>query len=168
MADYIALDAAVVSAQIAAMLAAYPELAYDEELLSSALEGETDLHRIMSRLVRMRQERRANIKGLADYIKELSERKARLERSDEATTKLIKKLMEVAKVKQVYLPEATISETKGRQSVSVTDVNELDQGFYITERKPDTEAIRTALMAGEKVSGAQLITSENGVTVRNK
>ncbi len=50
MNDRIILDAAMVARQIENLKAVYPELAEDDELLASAIEGETDLYAILERV----------------------------------------------------------------------------------------------------------------------
>lgn len=168
MPDYLSLDASKLVNEIQHMLAAYPELADDEELRLDTLEGETDFNRIMSRLVRVRNEKLADAEGLATYIGDLSERKARQVRSAEGVKSLMLSLMSVADIPKLALPEATISVTKPRTSVDVVDVDALPQGTFATIRQPDKNAIKAMLEAGDDVPGAALKTSEPGLTVRVK
>ena len=109
---------------------------------------------------------------MAEAIKErtgaLNDRKARFERRAEASRALIRTLMMQAGVDKIPLPEATISLSKGRASVDVIDVNELPQGFYSTERKPDKKAIQSALEAGEQVPGAVMANGKTSLMIRTK
>jgi hypothetical protein len=168
MADYLTMDAAKLESEIRHMLAVFPELAEDEELRLDTLEGETDFNRIMSRLVRVRNEKLADADGLAGYIGDLSERKARQVRGADGVKALMLSLMSVADVPKLVLPEATISVTKPRTSVEVTDPDVLPQGTFSTVRKPDIAAIKALLEAGDDVPGALLKTGEPGLTVRTK
>lgn len=168
MADYLTMDATKLESEIRHMLVAFPELADDEELRLDTLEGETDFNRIMSRLVRVRNEKLADADGLASYIGDLSERKARQVRGAEGVKALMLSLMSVADIPKLVLPEATISVTKPRSSVEVTDVDALPQGTFTTVRQPDKAAIKVQLEAGDDVPGAVLKTSEPGLTVRTK
>lgn len=168
MADYLMMDAAKLESEIRHMLASFPELADDEELRLDTLEGETDFNRIMSRLVRVRNEKLAEAEGLGSYIGDLSERKARQVRGADGVKSLMLSLMSAADVPKLVLPEATISVTKPRSSVEVTDVGALPQGTFTTVRQPDKAAIKAQIDAGEDVPGATLKISEPGLTVRTK
>lgn len=168
MANYLTMDASKLESEIHHMLAAFPEMADDEDLRLDTLEGETDFHRIMSRLVRVRNEKLAEAEGLSGYIGDLSERKARHVRGADGVKALMLSLMSVADLPKLVLPEATISVTKPRQSVEVSDVDALPQGTFATVRQPDKAAIKALLDAGDDVPGAAFKTSDPGITVRVK
>lgn len=168
MADYLTLDAHKLANEIQHMLVAFPELAEDEELRLDTLEGETDFNRIMSRLVRTRNEKLADAEGLGTYISELSDRKARHARAADGVKALMLSLMSVADIPKLVLPEATISVTKPRTSVDVLDIDALPQGTFSTVRQPDKAAIKSMLEAGDDVPGAALKTGDASLTVRVK
>jgi hypothetical protein len=170
MNDYIALDVAYTSKAIDAMLKAYPELMDDEELRSDMLEAETSLPAVASKIIRARQERLAMAEGLNLYIKDLTERRDRLSRGADGLKGLLLKLMATAKLPTLPLPEATVSVRAGNTSVSITDLDELPQGFFTEEvrRVPRKDALKLALEAGADVPGAALVTGENVLTVRVK
>lgn len=162
------VDAANTKTAIANIVAAYPELADDEQLLLDTLEGETNLLDIASSLVRLKGETDVQSVGLKQWIGELSERKARVERKSDGLKKLIQSLMDAAGVEKLPLTEATVFKTKGRFKVDVKDVKVLPQGFYTLERKADTAAIKTALENSEDVPGASLIQGPDSLTIRIK
>ncbi len=168
MADYLALDAATVARHVEALIAEYPDLADDEALRADMVEGETDLHRVVSRALSHKLEARAMVKGMEAVKADLAERNKRWERRDEAMGVLIKGLMDVAGLEKLVLPEATININKARASVDVTDVDALPQGFFTVERKADKTAIGEALKAGAEVPGAVLTYGEPSITVRTK
>lgn len=168
MADFLAVDVAYTSRAIDDMLAAYPELMDDEDLRADMLEAETSLPSLMSKLVRARNEREALAEGTNGYIKQLTERRDRLSRSADGLKGLMLKLMATASLPKLELPEATISVSAGRSSVSITDIGELPQGTFTTERKADKAAIKALIEAGEDVPGAAMVTGENTLTVRVK
>lgn len=168
MAEVVALDVAYTARAIDAMLAAYPELLEDDDLRAGSLEAETPLPELMSRLVRMRQERLAMVAGLDAYLEELGLRKERWKRGAEALKGLMLKLMATARLPTLVLPEATIGVARGRDTVSIIDIKDLPQGTYTTERVPDKAAIKRLLDAGEDVPGAALVTGQNVLTVRQK
>lgn len=168
MADYIAVDAAYTAKAIDSMLAAYPELMEDDDLRADTLEGETNVVPMLSRIVRARNERLAQAEGLNLYIKELTDRRDRMSRGADGLKGLALKLMATASLPKLELPEATLSVSAGRSSVSIVDIEELPQGTFVTERKPDKATIKALLEAGEDVPGAALVTGENLLTIRVK
>jgi len=165
---YVFKDAEIVRKQIEALKAIYPEITEDADLLADTLEGETDLDRVLSKLVDFVREAEA----MADAVKarkdEISERQKRYERQGESGRKIIHQLMEAAQKDKVTLPEATLSITKPRTSVEIVAIDTLPQGFYRTERKALSSEIKKALEAGEKVPGAELRLGSPGLTVRTK
>jgi hypothetical protein len=143
MAEIIAHDVAYTVRAIDNMLVAHPELVEDEELRADMFEGETDLAPLMSRLVRIRQERLARAEGLNTYIGDLTSRK-------------------------LVLAEATISLLNGRETVSITDIDALPQGTFSLERKPDKAAIKALIESGEDIPGAAIVHGDASVSVRVK
>jgi hypothetical protein len=168
MADFLGIDVTYTGRAIEAMLKAYPELMEDEDLRADSLEAETDFKALMSRLVRIRGERLALAEGTNGYIKELTERRDRLARGADGLKGLMLKLMATAQLPKLELPEATISISAGRASVSITDIDALPQGTFTTERKPDKAAIKRMIDAGEDIPGAALVAGENLLTIRTK
>lgn len=162
------MRADILKADIAALFVACPELAEDEQLRADMLEGETDFLPTMSKLVRLRALRIAEANGLADYIDELSQRKARKAREADAIKETMLGLMNAADLDKLQLPEATLSVTKPRASVDVTDPDALPQGYFLAERKPIKTAIKDALEAGQAVPGAAIVYGTPGLTVRVK
>lgn len=168
MADMIALDVAYTARAIGDMLAVYPELAEDEQLRADMFDGETDLTPLMSRLVRIRQERLARAEGLNTYIGDLTSRRDREARGADGIKKLMLTLMTATKLPKLVLAEATISLQNGRETVSITDIDALPQGTFSLERKPDKAAIKAQIDAGEDVPGAAVVHGDPILTVRVK
>lgn len=163
---YLQSDVASVLADIDALLAAYPELAEDEELRADMMEGETDLHSVLTRLVAIERDADAMIKAIADRVRDLSARKARYEKRKDAMRGLMLKVMQAAGIQKAPLAEATVSVSKGRDSVDVVDVDALPDEYVRVERVPDKKAIMERLAANENVPGAVLREAVPTVTVR--
>lgn len=166
--SYLQVDVAAFKAQWSDLLAAYPELSEDEDLRADVLEGETDAHRLVSVMVRKRREALALASAGKEIRSEQSERIARFERQADGYTTLIKSLMLAADLPKIILPEATVSITKARATVEITDENELPQGFVEIRRLPKKSEIKAALEAGDEIPGARLGLSEEGLMVRTK
>lgn len=168
MHERVSLQAAVVLRQIEELLCLYPELIEDEVLRGDVLEGETDLHGLLSLIVDTRQEAKAYAELLAIQIDDRNERRQRFLRRMEAMNVLAKALMGTVGTEKVSLPEATISITKGRESVTIVDPDALPQGYFGVVRQPDKKAIGDALKRGEAIPGATLTKGEAGLTVRTR
>lgn len=167
-AQYLAIDAQSVKAQIASLLNAYPELAEDDELALDTFEAETDLFKVISRALNERAEAETIATAIKDRQTALGDRRKRYERKSEAMKALIQGLMDAADQEKITLPEATIFVTKPRESVNVTDVEALPQGFYSVVRSADKTALKAALMAGEKIPGAEMQIGLAGLTIRTR
>lgn len=108
--------------------------------------------------------------GLNLYINDLTARRDRLSRGADGLKGLLLKLMSTANLPTLPLPEATVSVRAGNTSVSITDIDELPQGYFEieTKRVPLKDAIKASLEAKLKVPGAALVTGENILTIRTK
>jgi DNA repair exonuclease SbcCD ATPase subunit len=168
MGSFVFKDAQAVRTQILALIVAYPELEEDATLLADSLEGETDLHRVLEKLLGERREAETMASAIKEREGDMQERRKRFERKSAGVKKIILQLMEAAHQEKITLPEATLSITKPRVSVDVTDLDALPQGFFKTERKALTAEIKTALESGNAIPGAQLVMGDVGLTVRVK
>ena len=155
-----------VRAQIELLLIAHPELAEDEILRADMLEGQTDLHKALSTFVRLIGEAQGNIDGLAAYVTTLQSRATRFERRIEAIRGLIFKLLTIADLKKVPLPEATLSVRRVPGHVIITDEGQLDEDFFRVKREPDKKAIKEALEVGINVRGAEMSNGGETLSIR--
>lgn len=164
--NYLAYDVTVLEREFADLLAAYPELAEDEELRADTIEGETDAHRVLARIVAVERDADSMSKAIAERQRDLAARKARHERKKEAMRVLLFRLLKAAGLPKVTLPEATVSIGKGRDSVEIIDEDALPDWAYETERKPKKKEIMERLAANENVPGAVLKAGGETLTVR--
>ncbi len=166
--SYLFKDAQFVRTQIQALIAAYPELEEDATLLADMLDGETDLYRVLEKLLNERREAETMATAVKERETDLVERRKRFERKADGVKKIMLQLMEAAQQDKVTLTEATLSVTKPRTSVQVLDVDALPQGFFRNERKPLASEIKAALEGGDKVPGAELVLGNSGLMIRVK
>lgn len=162
------IAAANVKSALINILAAYPELADDEQLALDNFEGETNLFEIISLILKNKSESDFFVSGIKEHINSLSARKARYEKNSEGYRKLILELMNIAKLDKIPLPEATIFRTKGRETIIVKDVSELPQGYYNIERTADIKAIKDCINSGGEVAGAFIEIGQPSLTIRIK
>jgi len=160
------LNVAQVQAEISGLLAAHPELLEDEVLREDMVQGSTSAFELLSELVRKIGATQAIASGTADYIGELQQRKARLERREHALRGFIMKIMQTADLKRAELPEATLSIRQGTPKVIIYNENEITPDFLRQRTEVDKSKIRAALIAGEFVPGASLSNAEPSLMVR--
>lgn len=159
-------EASRVRLVISQLKLAYPELEDDDDLRADTFEAETDLHSLISRALRIRHEASAHEEGLSLYLSHLTARRDRFRRKGELMKAFIQSLMDAAGQDKITLPEATIFVTKPRESVNVTDVDALPQGYFKLTRTADKTALKDALMNGESIPGAELQIGLAGLTIR--
>jgi hypothetical protein len=152
------IDVAAIRRHVEALTVAYPELCEDEQFLADVIEGETDVFEVLSILVRQANESKAICAGLSDYVKDIGERKGRIERRIEAKRALIMSIMDAAGLTKAVLPQKPV----------VDDADTLPDDLVRIERKPDMAAIKAALEAGREVPGIHLSNAEPSLTVRVK
>lgn len=164
--NFLQADVANLTAHIHELLQAYPELVDDEDLRRDMLEGSTQAFDVLRRLVNQERDADSLSKAIASRISDLQSRRQRAERKKEAMRALMLRILKSAGIAKASLAEATVSVSKGRDSVEITDAQRLPKWAYVTERKPDKKAIMERLAANKNVQGAVLVTGGETITVR--
>lgn len=147
------------------LLRDHPDI--DEETLSDTLDGITGAKDAAASLIRESNEDAAQAHGLGEYIAALESRKARLiDRAAKRKAAALTLLQEIGE-RRLERPEFTASVTPGRPKALVSDAGCLPAQFLRPQPpKPDLNAIKDALSAGEIVPGAMLSNAEPFLTVR--
>lgn len=164
--QFLANDVANLETMLADIIASYPELEEDDQLRADMLEGETDLHSLLSRLVNNERDSDAMAKAVAGRISDLQARKSRAERRKEAMRALMFRLMKAAALPKLVLPEATLSIGKKAAAVEIVDEDALPENVVRITRSPDKKAIADLLKAGDEVPGARMGDVGETLTVR--
>ncbi len=167
------VDPHFLSAQIAALRLQFPELAEDEDAWSLTIESETDVPDVLARIERRRREALAMAGKVAGYIAglgiaDLEIRQARFERQAEAMRELAFKIMQMADVRKVELPETTFSIAAGQPKVVITDEAVLPDALCRITRSPNKTKIAEWLKTGTAVPGASLSNAEPHLTIRTR
>lgn len=163
------LDSAIIQQQIANLLLTYPELAEDDQLRADMIEGATELHEFMREIERRRQNATHLAGDVASNIAELELRLHRFEQREKGLRELMRKLMELADLRKVELPEATISMAKGQPKLmGDCDPSGMADQFVRIKRELDRAAIKSELTAGGQVPGFYLSNAEPHLTIRTK
>lgn len=163
--QYIAYDVTVLEREFADLLAAYPELEEDEELRADTIEGETDAHRVLGKIIAIERDANSMSAAIGERIKELQARKQRSERRKDAMRALAFRLMKAGNLSKVTLPEATVSISRKAPAVEIYDETLLPDNVVKLTRTPDKTAIKSALALGE-VAGARMGEAGETLTVR--
>ena len=166
------LDPIFVRAQIDALRAAYPQIADDEDQWLLTLESETDLREFLAVVVNRIYEADAFAEGavasLEYLISNSKARKQRFEQRGEAMRALAFKVMSVAAVRKVELPQGTLSIRAGQPKVIIVDETALPPSCIRIRKEPDRIVIKEHLMRGDQVPGAELSNREDVLALRIK
>jgi hypothetical protein len=150
----------------AALIEAHPELADDDAFLADIIEGETNAHAIMERLVIERAEALANgeaMDALANSYAAISDKwTARAENR----RKLMGLVLDAVGLRKMATPAGTVSVSPGRVSLQLDDDFTPPQGYSRTTIEPDKAAIKKALENDETMPGAKLVTGNPIINVR--
>lgn len=137
----------------------------DPALILDMIEGETDLAEACCVVLEETMEDEVLVEGLTAKIKELGERKSRVERSIESRRGIILMAMEKAGVGTIKSPLATLSVGTTPAKALVTDEAQIPARFWKAgDPRLDRTALGDALKAGESVPGAAL--SNGGINLR--
>lgn len=139
---------------IAGLLEAHPELADDEALRADTLEGATDLHWIVSRLIVTRREDLAEEGAMRKLAADYLARAAAAERRAEAKRALLHSLMDAAHLHKIKVVEGTATVVPGRPGVTITDEAALPEWAWRVKREVSKTAIADAFKDGLPCPGA--------------
>jgi hypothetical protein len=162
------LDFKMVADAITLLLRDNPELDEDEVLRTDMIEGATSAFEFMSDLVRKIGSTQAIARGTADYIGDLQERMARLERREYSLRGLIAKVMNAAAISKAELPEATLSIRAGVPRVVIVEERDIPDEFMRIKKEPDKLRIKAAISAHEHVPGAMMSNPEPVLAIHVK
>lgn len=159
-------DLARVEIEVERLLADYPELSADPELRADMIEGETSLPEVVQRILRVEREAVALAEGLTDFIMKLEERRGVFKRRQDNARKMIQRVLEIADVKTLRLPEATLSIALTPPKVTVSDPDALPDEFMRVKREPDLAKIKEALQDQKTIPGAYLTNGGQTLKIR--
>lgn len=137
----------------AQLLAAYPELADDHDALIDTIDSISDLDLAVVAALRVAVERETHGKALGDLIKQMQERKARLEAGGERIRAVCLHVMQEAGRKRIVAPDMLITVQEGRVGYTVTDAGLVPDDLCKIERTPRMKDIAEAIANGRDVPG---------------
>jgi hypothetical protein len=142
--------------QISLLLDRHPELIDDVDLRADMLEGSTDLHAIMERLLTEEREASELISVVGNRIENLSARRTMFRARQTSLRDVMMEILQRADLRKISLPEATVSITRRGPAVQIIDDTLVPDAFCRFKREVSKTAIKDAINAGEEVAGAVL------------
>jgi type I site-specific restriction endonuclease len=150
------------------LLAAFPELAEDEETLRDTLEGISDLDQQILAALRHAIEREAHGKAIAELVETMTARKRRLEEGARAIRGAALHAMQEAGLKKLAAADMTVSVGTGKAKVIITDDQAVPDDLCRVTRTPSKTDIAKALSEGREVPGIILGNPEPFLSVHRK
>ena len=141
----------------------------DEEMIATAVEGETGLIEAISSAVDRISEINSHREALEGRIKAMSERRDRFEDQASRIKAAIHVAMGQAELPKLELPQATISLRAVPPKLEVTDEAAIPSKFWkAQDPKLDKKAVLDALKSKEDVPGAVLSNGGQTISIRDK
>lgn len=156
----------MLEAKINELMLSFPELLEDELLWMDTLEGETDMHKVINRLLSNMADDGELANSISENIKRMQDRKKRFEKRVEFARALIQHALEVANIKKLELPLGTVSLKAKPASVLILDESAIPDKYMRIKKEPDKTAIKAALENKEEVSGTLLSNGGTSLMVR--
>ena len=141
----------------------------DEELIDTAVEGETNLKEVIAEAVNRLAELEAHQQALETQIKNLGERRDRFDKQHERIKAAIHVAMAQAEMPKLELPQATLSLRALPPKAEITDEAAVPSRFWKTSDPTlNRKAVLDALKAKEDVPGAVLSNGGQTISIRVK
>jgi hypothetical protein len=139
----------------------------DPDFMRDMIEGETNIHELVARLVAEEGEDEAVIDGIDRFIDGIAARKDRLKNRIETRRALIASALTIAELKFIETPtgRATLSQVKPK--AIILEEADIPTKFWKAGKPTlDKVAVKDALNTGEDVPGATLSNGSTSVTIR--
>lgn len=139
----------------------------DDDMIATAVEGETGLVEAISDAVDRISELKAHQTALEGQIKSLTERRSRFEDQEARIKAAVHVAMGQAEMRKLELPQATLSVRAVASKAEITDEAAIPAKFWKPQDpRLDKKAVLDALKSKEDVPGA--ILSNGGETLAIK
>ena len=140
----------------------------DEQLILDTIEGETNLHELILEIEEVISEYEYNALALKQRIADLSERKARFEKTAQNLRTIILSAMDKAGIQKIDSPQATISVKKKPPVLNILDESLLPVDYWKTKPVLDKKSLLSDLKNGKIVEGAELGGESIALQIRRK
>lgn len=116
----------------------------DEQLFHDMMEGQTDVDRIVLRIHEQLARDEEMLVGIKERQTALADRKKRIETRRDNAKAFIGKVLRVARLPKIELPEVTYSVRDGKPSLKVVDPAAVPDEYQVPKFAPDKRAINEA------------------------
>ena len=149
------------------LTAAFPEVG--DDTLTDTLEGITDLHEMITAVIRSALVDEALSTGLRNRLNDMKERLARLEERGFKKRKLALEAMDEVGLNKLQQPDFTASTRPGSPSLLVTAESDVPAPYWVPQPpKMDRQALLGELKRGNEIPGVQLNNPKTFLVVRTK
>ncbi len=121
----------------------------DDALFADMMEGSSDLHELVQRFHDARALDLEHLAGIAEREAELKARKERKKARADLAKETIGRLIRIAGLTKVELPEATYSVRDGKPGLTILDPDAVPAEYQRTKVEPDKAAINAAFAGAE-------------------
>lgn len=143
------------------------DLDLDEQTLADTLEGITGEIQIKAEnLIKVVENMDADVTAISNEIKRLTDRKKSIENRQKSLREYLRSNMQAGGISKISCPLFTITLSKGRPMVVVTDEDAIPDEYQVVTKRVDKRALLDALKAGLEVPGAELGESEEALRIR--
>lgn len=141
----------------------------DEQTLADTVEGLTDLHEILTAIIRSALEDEALANGLKGRMAEMQARLERLQDRASKRRQIAKDVMAELDLKKLQAPDFTASIRAGTPSLIVIDEKAIPS-IYWEPRDPklDRQGLAADLKQGAEITGVTLSNPEPVLSVRTR
>lgn len=147
--------------------AALLEITDDPDAIADTIEGETNLHEAIAKVMDGITEDEVMIAGLRSMTEQLAARRARYEARIDRRRNAIERAMSAGELTKLELPQATLSIRRVPPALLVEDETVIPPRFWISqEPKLDKSALKRALTDEEAVPGARLDNGGQTLSIR--
>lgn len=138
------------------------EFTDDPDTLADTIEGETNLHEAIAKVMDGITEDEVMIAGLRTMTEQLVNRRLRFENRIDRRRNAIERAMAAGELTKLELPQATLSIRRVPPKLQVLSETLIPESFWVPQPpKLDRGEIAAAIKAGREVPGAAL---DNGST----
>jgi Siphovirus Gp157 len=123
----------------------------DERLFADMMLGETNIDRIVLRIHEQVARDDEMLVGIAERQKAIAARKQRIETRRDGAKALIGKVLRIARLPKLELPEVTYSVRDGKAKLIVTDPLAVPEEYNAVSWSPDKRKINEAFAEAESL-----------------
>ncbi len=123
----------------------------DERLFHDMMQGESDVERIVLRIHEQVAHDDEMLTGIGERQRVLADRKKRIEARHDGGKALIGKVLRIARLPKLELPEVTYSVRDGKARLEVVNPQAVPEDFCAVKSVPDKAKINTAFADAESL-----------------